>query len=137
MREIRTLTEGPIEGAVASPGTVQERDLLAAYVDHVLSFVDVEAMRPMTVVADTANGMGGLVVPAVMARLPITLHHLYAELDGTFPNHPADPIDPENQKDLKAAVLEHGADVGPGLRRRRRPGVPDRRAGPGRERFAR
>ena len=91
---------------------MQERDLLAAYVDHVLSFVDVEAMRPMTVVADTANGMGGLVVPAVMARLPITLHHLYAELDGTFPNHPADPIDPENQKDLKAAVLEHGADVG-------------------------
>ena len=94
------------------------------------------AMRPLTVVADTANGMGGLVVPAVMARLPVTLHHLYAELDGTFPNHPADPIDPENQRDLKAAVLEHGADVGPGLRRRRRPGVPDRRAGPGRERFA-
>jgi phosphomannomutase len=112
LREIRSLTEGPDRGSVASPGTVQERDLLAAYVDHVLSFVDVEAMRPMTVVADTANGMGGLVVPAVMARLPITLHHLYAELDGTFPNHPADPIDPENQKDLKAAVLEHGADVG-------------------------
>ncbi|MGB7807045.1 MAG: phosphomannomutase/phosphoglucomutase [Actinomycetota bacterium] len=112
LREIRSLTEGPDPGPVASPGTVRERDLLAAYVDHVLSFVDVEAMRPMTVVADTANGMGGLVVPAVMARLPITLHHLYAELDGTFPNHPADPIDPENQKDLKAAVLEHGADVG-------------------------
>jgi phosphomannomutase len=112
LREIRSLTEGPDPGSVASPGTVQERDLLAAYVDHVLSFVDVEAMRPMTVVADTANGMGGLVVPAVMARLPITLHHLYAELDGTFPNHPADPIDPENQKDLKAAVLEHGAHVG-------------------------
>ena len=112
LREIRSLTEGPNRGPVASPGTVQERDLLAAYVEHVLSFVDVEAMRPMTVVADTANGMGGLVVPAVMARLPITLHHLYAELDGTFPNHPADPIDPENQKDLKAAVLEHGADVG-------------------------
>ncbi len=112
LREIRSLTEGPDPGSVASPGTVQARDLLAAYVDHVLSFVDVEAMRPMTVVADTANGMGGLVVPAVMARLPITLHHLYAELDGTFPNHPADPIDPENQRDLKAAVLEHGADVG-------------------------
>jgi phosphomannomutase len=112
LREIRSLTEGPDRGSVASPGTVQERDLLAAYVDHVLSFVDVGAMRPMTVVADTANGMGGLVVPAVMARLPITLHHLYAELDGTFPNHPADPIDPENQKDLKASVLEHGADVG-------------------------
>jgi phosphomannomutase len=66
----------------------------------------------MTVAVDTANGMGGLVVPAVMARLPVTLHHLYAELDGTFPNHPADPLDPENQKDLKAAVLEHHADVG-------------------------
>jgi phosphomannomutase len=112
LREIRSLTEGPDRGAAASLGTVQERDLLGAYVEHVLSFVDVEAMRPMTVVADTANGMGGLVVPAVMARLPITLHHLYAELDGTFPNHPADPIDPANQKDLKVAVLEHGADVG-------------------------
>jgi phosphomannomutase len=69
-------------------------------------------MRPLTIVADTANGMGGLVVPAVMARLPVTVHHLYPELDGTFPNHPADPIDPENQRDLRAAVLEHGADVG-------------------------
>jgi phosphomannomutase len=56
--------------------------------------------------------MGGLVVPAVMERLPVTLHHLYAELDGTFPNHPADPIDPENQKDLKVAVLDNDADIG-------------------------
>ena len=55
---------------------------------------------------------GGLVVPAVMERLPVTLHHLYADLDGTFPNHPADPIDPENQRDLKRAVLEHRADLG-------------------------
>ena len=77
-----------------------------------MSFVDVDAMRPLTVAADTANGMGGLVVPAVMERLPVTLHHLYPELDGTFPNHPADPIDPENQEDLKVAVLEHGADIG-------------------------
>ena len=80
--------------------------------EHVLSFVDVAAMRPLTVVIDTANGMGGLVVPAVLARLPVKVHHLFPELDGTFPNHPADPIDPENQRDLKAAVLEHGADVG-------------------------
>ena len=86
--------------------------LLDAYVEHVLTFVDVASMRPLKVAADTANGMGGLVVPAVMARLPVTLHHLYAELDGTFPNHPADPIDPENQRDLKAAVREHGCDVG-------------------------
>jgi phosphomannomutase len=83
-----------------------------AYVDHVIAFTDVGRMRPLRVAVDTANGMGGLVVPAVMERLPITLHHLYPELDGTFPNHPADPIDPENQRDLKRAVVEHAADLG-------------------------
>jgi phosphomannomutase len=112
LREIRVLVEGPEPEPAADPGTIESLDLLDAYVDHVLSFVDVSAMRPLTVVVDTANGMGGLVVPAVMAKLPVTLHHLFAELDGTFPNHPADPIDPENQRDLKAAVLEFDADVG-------------------------
>ncbi len=110
--DIRALVEGPEIPPVTAPGQVESQDLLEAYADHVLSFVDVPAMRPLTVVADTANGMGGLVVPAVMARLPVTLHHLYADLDGTFPNHPADPIDPENQRDLKAEVLRTGADVG-------------------------
>ena len=112
LREIRAIVERGDIPTAATKGTVSQRDLLAPYTEHVLSFVDVAAMRPMTVAVDTANGMGGLVVPAVMARLPVTLHHLYAELDGTFPNHPADPLDPENQKDLKAAVLEHHADVG-------------------------
>ena len=87
-------------------------DLLDAYVDHVVSFVDAEGMRPLTVVADTANGMGGLVLPAVAERLPITLVHLFPDLDGTFPNHPADPIDPENQIDVREGVIEHGADLG-------------------------
>ena len=112
LRKIRAMVEAGPEPVVASPGSIEGRDLLDAYVEHVLSFVDVDAMRPLTVAADTANGMGGLVVPAVMERLPVTLHHLYPELDGTFPNHPADPIDPENQEDLKVAVLEHGADIG-------------------------
>jgi phosphomannomutase len=112
LREIRAAVEQGIEPGPGRTGSVERRDLLDAYVEHVLSFVDVEAMRPLTIVADTANGMGGLVVPAVMSRLPVTLYHLYPDLDGTFPNHPADPIDPENQRDLKAAVLEHGADVG-------------------------
>jgi phosphomannomutase len=112
LREIRAIVERGDIPPAATKGTVSQRDLLAPYTEHVLSFVDVAAMRPMTVAVDTANGMGGLVVPAVMARLPVTLHHLYAELDGTFPNHPADPLDPENQKDLKAAVLEDHADVG-------------------------
>jgi phosphomannomutase len=112
LAEIRALAEKGDEIVGPGHGAVSRRDLLAAYVEHVLRFTDVERMRPLTVAVDTANGMGGLVVPAVMARLPVTLHHLYAELDGTFPNHPADPIDPENQRDLKAAVLQHGADVG-------------------------
>jgi len=110
--EIRRLVEEGSPGGDVTPGRLEHRDLLEAYVDHVLSFVDRGSMRPLTVAVDTANGMGGLVVPAVMARLPVTLHHLYADLDGTFPNHPADPIDPENQRDLRAAVLDSGADVG-------------------------
>jgi phosphomannomutase len=112
LADIRAIVERGEQPQAASRGTIRHRDMLDAYTDHVLTFVDVEAIRPLTVAADTANGMGGLVVPAVLARLPVTLHHLFADLDGTFPNHPADPIDPENQKDLKAAVLEHDADIG-------------------------
>jgi phosphomannomutase len=112
LREIRAIVEQGDASASVPTGALEHRDLLGAYVEHVLSFVDIAAMRPLTVAADTANGMGGLVVPAVMARLPVTLHHLYPDLDGTFPNHPADPIDPENQRDLKATVREVGADVG-------------------------
>ncbi|MDP9329272.1 MAG: phosphomannomutase/phosphoglucomutase [Actinomycetota bacterium] len=112
LREIRALVEAAVRPPASVVGRVEQRDMLGAYVEHVLSFIDVSSMRPLVVVADTANGMGGLVVPAVMKRLPVRLFHLYPELDGTFPNHPADPIDPENQKDLKAAVLDHDADIG-------------------------
>jgi phosphomannomutase len=112
LRDIRTIVEGPESPPVPAQGRVETANLLDAYTEHVLSFVDIPAMRPLTIAVDTANGMGGLVVPAVMARLPVTLHHLYPELDGTFPNHPADPIDPENQKALKAEVLDRGADTG-------------------------
>ena len=78
-----------------------------------MSFIDASSMRPLRVVADTANGMGGLVVPAVMERLPnITLEVMYGELDGTFPNHPADPLQPANQRDLQARVVSGGFDVG-------------------------
>jgi phosphomannomutase len=112
LRDIRHIVEQLERPPEASPGVIEVQELLDEYVEHVLSFVDVARMRPLTVAIDTANGMGGLVAPAVLARLPVTLHHLYPELDGTFPNHPADPIDPENQRDLKAAILEHHADVG-------------------------
>ena len=78
-----------------------------------LSFVDVALRPPMRVVADTANGMGGLVVPAVFERLPtIELEVMYGELDGTFPNHPADPLQPANQRDLRARVQSGGFDIG-------------------------
>lgn len=112
LADIRALAERDEYTPAGSRGDVEGRNLLDAYADHVLSFVNVAGMRPLTVVADTANGMGGLIVPAVMERLPVRLVHLFPELDGTFPNHPADPIDPENQRDLKRTVLERGADIG-------------------------
>ena len=112
LEEIRERAERDTYPPAGARGSIREQALLDAYADHVLSFVDASAMRPLSVVADTANGMGGLIVPAVFERLPVRLVHLYPELNGTFPNHPADPIDPENQRDLKREVLANGADVG-------------------------
>jgi phosphomannomutase len=97
---------------VGEPAAEDHDDVLADFADHVRSFVDASVLRPLRVVADTANGMGGLIVPLVMKGLPFEVEILYAELDGTFPNHPADPIQPENLVDLQAAVLSSGADVG-------------------------
>ncbi|MDA8195762.1 MAG: phosphomannomutase/phosphoglucomutase [Actinomycetota bacterium] len=90
----------------------REVDLLDKFADHVRSFVDLDSLKPLKVVADTANGMGGYVAPAVFAALPFEITILFPELDGNFPNHPADPIQPENLQDLKSAVLASGADVG-------------------------
>jgi phosphomannomutase len=112
LAEIRDGAERDDGTPAVAPGRIDQRDLLDPYAEHVLSFVDAARMRPLIVVADTANGMGGLVVPAVFERLPFTLIHLFPELDGTFPNHPADPIDPANQEDLKRQVLRSQADVG-------------------------
>jgi phosphomannomutase len=96
----------------AQHGTATELDLLEEYATHVRSFVDVGSLRPLKVVADTGNGMGGLVVPKVFDGLPFELEELYPDLDGTFPNHPADPMQPENLKDLQGQVLETSADIG-------------------------
>jgi phosphomannomutase len=104
------------EGAPAvDPGRAApkvERSVLEEYATHVRSFVDVGVLRPLRVVADTANGMGGLVAPKVFEGLPFEVSILFSELDGTFPNHPADPIQPENLVSLKQAVLDAGADIG-------------------------
>jgi phosphomannomutase len=94
------------------PGTVTPRDLLPGYADHLRKLVDISSIRPLTVVVDAGNGMAGHTVPTVFEGLPVTLIPLYFELDGTFPNHDANPIDPENLRDLERAVPEHGADIG-------------------------
>lgn len=96
----------------AGAGRRRVVDLLDAFARHVRSFVDAERMRPLRVVADVANGMGGLVVPAVFEGLPATLDVLYGELDGRFPNHPPDPLQEANLADLCRRVTETGADVG-------------------------
>jgi phosphomannomutase len=93
-------------------GSLTQQDVLGDFAAHVRSFIDVSSLRPLKVVADTANGMGGLVVPAVFDELPLELEVMYGELDGTFPNHPADPIQPENTADLRRRVVEVGADIG-------------------------
>jgi phosphomannomutase len=111
--EIEALTnqfyETPAEGALAEYSTL---DLTNEWVTHVHSFADVSTFRPLTIVADTANGMGGFVAPLVFEGLPFHLDILYGELDGSFPNHPADPLNPANLVDLQARIVETGADVG-------------------------
>ena len=109
----KTVLAGNGPSPVAAKGSMAERDMLDEFADHVVSFIDVNALKPMKVVADTANGMGGLIVPVVFNRLPMMqLEVMYPELDGSFPNHPADPIQPANQRDLQARVTSGGFDVG-------------------------
>ena len=113
----RHLDEGR-SGFDRTPGSVTERDVLADYAGFLRGLVDLSAIRPLTVVVDAANGMGGLTVPAVLGTgaglpaLPLSIEEMYIELDGTFPNHEANPLDPRNLVDLQAAVREHGADIG-------------------------
>lgn len=110
--EIKAMAAAGVAPAEGPRGGIEKLDLLREFGAHVRSFVDTTALEPLKVVADTANGMGGLVVPAVFEGLPGSLEIMYGELDGSFPNHPADPIQPENLRDLQARVVETGADVG-------------------------
>ena len=103
---------GPPDPDPATLGGLEHRSVLDDYARHVRSFVDTGALRPLKVVADTANGMGGLVAPKVFEGLPFEVEILFPELDGNFPNHPADPIQPENLVELQKLVLASGADVG-------------------------
>jgi phosphomannomutase len=113
LADIRRLAEEGGAAPTTPPrGQTASLDMRGEYIEHLLSFADGEHFAPLIVAADAANGMAGLVVPALFERLPAKLVPLYMELDGTFPNHPADPIQEENQADLKRAVTENGADLG-------------------------
>ncbi|MCX4693022.1 phosphomannomutase/phosphoglucomutase [Streptomyces sp. NBC_01408] len=94
------------------PGTVTEQDTLTGYAAHLKGLVDLTVIRPLKVVVDAGNGMGGHTVPTVFEGLPLDLVPMYFELDGTFPNHEANPLDPKNIVDLQARVLAEGADLG-------------------------
>ncbi len=120
LAEILRLADEGLEGApadggvgsVASDPHVERLELLEEFAEHVRSFVDVSRLARLRIVADTANGMGGLVAPRVFSALPFSVEMLFGELDGTFPNHPADPIQPANLVDLRERILATGADVG-------------------------
>jgi len=116
LAEIRELAERwSEEGApepAATPGTITTRDTLTDYAAYLRALVDLASIRPLKVVVDAGNGMGGHTVPTVFEGLPLTLVPMYFELDGTFPNHEANPLDPANIVDLQQRVREESADLG-------------------------
>ncbi|MBU1317931.1 MAG: phosphomannomutase/phosphoglucomutase [candidate division Zixibacteria bacterium] len=111
LRDIRDMIKGDL-GAAAGGGRIVKRDYSEAYREHVLSFVKKEHVKPLKIVIDAGNGMAGKTLPPVFAKLPCDVTPLYFELDGTFPNHLASPIEPENIVDLQRKVKEVGADLG-------------------------
>ncbi|MFD3731097.1 phosphomannomutase/phosphoglucomutase [Streptomyces sp. NPDC058632] len=116
LTEIRGLVEKWSEsgapGPAATAGAVTRRETLDDYAAHLRSLVDLTSVRPLKVVVDAGNGMGGHTVPTVLAGLPLTVVPMYFELDGTFPHHEANPLDPANLVDLQQRVREEGADLG-------------------------
>jgi phosphomannomutase len=112
LAEIKAMVEAGVPGYDGPPGSVTSRDLLPGYAEYLKKLVDISGIRPLKVVVDAGNGMAGHTVPRVFEGMPITLVPLYFELDGTFPNHEANPIDPANLRDLQKAVKDNKADIG-------------------------
>lgn len=106
------VASGAFAPPAATPGTISKRDVLDAFAEHCLTFVDRKAIKPFKIAIDAGNGMAGLTVPYVFKHLPCEVTPLFFELDGTFPNHPASPIEPENMIDLQKAVRDGGCDIG-------------------------
>ncbi|WP_433803793.1 phosphomannomutase/phosphoglucomutase [Actinomycetospora sp. CA-084318] len=104
---------GEVPGSAATPGTVRQQEMREGYAEYLRGLVDLSGIRPLSIVVDAGNGMAGYTVPAVLDPLPIDVHPLYFELDGTFPNHEANPLDPDNLVDLQREVSNLGhADAG-------------------------
>jgi phosphomannomutase len=112
LRELQEMATAGVPPYAGTPGTITERDLLPGYAQYLRSLVPLAGIRALTVVVDAGNGMAGYTVPTVFAGLPIETVPLYFELDGNFPNHEANPIDPRNLVDLQQAVVKSGADLG-------------------------
>jgi len=103
---------GALPAMAARRGDLSERDVLDAYAEYVLGMIDPSSIKPLKIAIDAGNGMAGALVPPVFEHLPCEIVPLYFELDGTFPNHVANPIEPENVRDLQHAVVEQGCDLG-------------------------
>lgn len=103
---------GAVPAPPATPGTVERREIMDRYVEHVLSFVDEAGLKPFNVVLDAGSGVAGLVAPRLFDRLPCRTTRLCFEVDGTFPNHEANPLIEENRQDITAEVMRSGADIG-------------------------
>jgi phosphomannomutase len=120
LAEIRAGAEAYLDNGLPPatvPGAVEQADLLAEYAAYLRGLVDLTGIRPLKIVVDAGNGMGGYTVPAVLgdrvlSALPLTIVPLYFELDGTFPNHEANPLEPKNLRDLQDRVVTEGADLG-------------------------
>ncbi len=112
LRELRAMAEAGVPASDSAPGRITARDLLSGYAAYLNTLVDLSGIRPLKVAVDAGNGMAGYTVPKVFEGLPIEIVPLYFELDGTFPNHEPNPIDPGNVADLQRAVVSSGADIG-------------------------
>jgi phosphomannomutase len=113
LAEIRDrIVSGSLPPKASTPGRVTQKSILDDFAQHCLSFIDSSKVRPFKIAIDAGNGMAGETVPHVFKHLPCEVIPLYFELDGSFPNHPASPIEPENMADLQAAVRKHHCDLG-------------------------
>ena len=111
--QIRDLiTSGKLPEPAEYPGSVEQSDIAEDYAKHCLNFIQTEGLRPLKIVVDAGNGMAGKMLPPIFEKLPFEYVPMYFELDGSFPNHPPNPIEPENVEELQERVREEGADFG-------------------------